>query len=314
MQRQRHLADLVEKNRPAGGRLQQAALLLLRVREGPPLVAEELALEQSLGQRRAGDVHEGPRGPRARVVNHLRGQVLPGAALAGEKHGRGRARRYLAEQFLDPGDDRGVADDAVEAVRLPLARANRPQFPPQPGGFERLAHQQRDLVQIERLRDVVVGALLHDGNGRLDIGIRGEDDDEDIGVPPTERLQNVEAVRVAETVVEEHEVDGVAEARERLPSRFRFDRGVSLGRQALGERPADQALVVGYQDRRLAHRWQRGRRVPFERRKHFGHARSVIARQHVADAGCERRAPGGRARGCARPAGTLAAAGGIARR
>ena len=45
----RHLADLVEEQRPAVGRLEQPPLLRLRVGEGAALVTEELALQQVLG-------------------------------------------------------------------------------------------------------------------------------------------------------------------------------------------------------------------------------------------------------------------------
>ena len=57
----RHLADLVEEHRAAVGGFEQALLLHARIGERAALVAEELALEQLLGQRRAGDVHERPR-------------------------------------------------------------------------------------------------------------------------------------------------------------------------------------------------------------------------------------------------------------
>ena len=48
-----HLADLVEEDRAAVGRLELADHLLGRPGERPLLVAEQLALQQRLGQRRA---------------------------------------------------------------------------------------------------------------------------------------------------------------------------------------------------------------------------------------------------------------------
>ena len=53
LRRQAHLADLVEEQHAAGGQLDLARLGLLRAREGAALVAEELGLEQLLGERRA---------------------------------------------------------------------------------------------------------------------------------------------------------------------------------------------------------------------------------------------------------------------
>ena len=98
LERRHHLADLVEKHRPAIGRFEQAALLPIRARERAALVAEQLAFEQGLGQRRAGDVHERTDGARAGVVEDLRREILPGAALARQQHRRGGARRNLLQQ------------------------------------------------------------------------------------------------------------------------------------------------------------------------------------------------------------------------
>jgi hypothetical protein len=78
----RHLADFVEEHRAAVRRFEQPALLRARVGEGAALVPEQLALQNLLGQRRAGDVHERPRRPIAGVVQHLRREILAGAALA----------------------------------------------------------------------------------------------------------------------------------------------------------------------------------------------------------------------------------------
>ena len=97
----RHLADLVEEHGAAVGGLEQAPLLLTRVGERAALVAEQLALEQLLGQRRARDVDERAGRAVAVVVDGLRGEVLAGAGLAGEQHGRRRAGGDARQQRLD---------------------------------------------------------------------------------------------------------------------------------------------------------------------------------------------------------------------
>src|SRR5436309_2075534 len=53
-----HVADFVEKDRPAVGLLELADLLLGRAGERPLLVAEELRFDQLLGNRRAVDLDE----------------------------------------------------------------------------------------------------------------------------------------------------------------------------------------------------------------------------------------------------------------
>ena len=119
LQPRRHLADFVEKHRAAVGRSRAARASAARASgEGAALVAEQLAFEQRLGQRRARDVHERPRRAVAGVVQHFRGEVLAGAALAGQQHRRRRAGGDLLQQRLHAAiDRRALADDAIDAVR-----------------------------------------------------------------------------------------------------------------------------------------------------------------------------------------------------
>jgi hypothetical protein len=55
LQRQRHLADLVDEQRADVGAAEEADALAIGVGEGALAVAEKLALEQVLGHRRAVD-------------------------------------------------------------------------------------------------------------------------------------------------------------------------------------------------------------------------------------------------------------------
>ena len=76
----RHLGDLVEEQRAAIGELEAALPPLDGAGERALLVAEELALEQRLGNRRAVDRHERHGRARAQLVDRLRDQLLAGAA------------------------------------------------------------------------------------------------------------------------------------------------------------------------------------------------------------------------------------------
>ena len=55
LRRQGQLADLVEEDRAPGGALEPAGLLAVGAGERAPLVAEQLALDQALGQGAAVD-------------------------------------------------------------------------------------------------------------------------------------------------------------------------------------------------------------------------------------------------------------------
>ena len=76
------VADLVEEDGAVVGRLELADLELVRPGEGPALVAEQLALEQLPGHRRAVDLDEGAVLPGAELVDGPRHQLLAGAGLA----------------------------------------------------------------------------------------------------------------------------------------------------------------------------------------------------------------------------------------
>src|SRR5581483_9511606 len=82
LQRDRQVADLVEEQRAAARRLDLAERLLHRAGERAPFVAEELALEQRLGDRRAVDRDEAAAVPRRQPVERAREQLLAGARLA----------------------------------------------------------------------------------------------------------------------------------------------------------------------------------------------------------------------------------------
>src|SRR5581483_5258031 len=82
------LGHLVEEERPALRQLDAAAPARDRARERALLVAEELALEELLGERGAVDRDERPARALAPGVHAARGHLLPGPALSEEEHGR----------------------------------------------------------------------------------------------------------------------------------------------------------------------------------------------------------------------------------
>src|SRR3970282_2003181 len=91
----RHVADLVEKQRPAVRDLDLAEGLLGGARESALLEAEQLRLEQRFRDRGAVDRDEGSVRARAQSVDGLREQLLARAALALQQCGRVRRRHFL---------------------------------------------------------------------------------------------------------------------------------------------------------------------------------------------------------------------------
>src|SRR5207245_8524176 len=115
LQLERNVADLVEEQRSPVRQLEPSDALPDGAREGAPLVAEQLALEKARRDGGAVDLDEGPLATPAQVVNRARDQLLPGARLAEDEHGRvrGRDRLHLVQHALQR---RRVADDLLEVV------------------------------------------------------------------------------------------------------------------------------------------------------------------------------------------------------
>src|SRR5256885_3071954 len=86
LEMQRHLADLVEKDRAAVGRDEQPTASLHRAGKSPLHVAEELAFEERLRDRPTVDGDERLSVPGACRVDGARNQLLAGAALPGNEH------------------------------------------------------------------------------------------------------------------------------------------------------------------------------------------------------------------------------------
>ncbi|MCY1517880.1 hypothetical protein D9M68_525830 [compost metagenome] len=87
LQRHRHVADLVEKQRAAVGlRDQPFHALGAAACEAAGRVAEELALDQRIGNGRAVHRHEGQRRAPARAVQRARQHLLAAAGLALDQH------------------------------------------------------------------------------------------------------------------------------------------------------------------------------------------------------------------------------------
>ncbi len=91
LQRQRHVANLIEKQHTAVGGLDLAERLFHRAREGATLIPEQLALQERLGNGGAVDGHPGLRRTLAQGVQRLGETIL--AARVGI-----RANQHTSDQ------------------------------------------------------------------------------------------------------------------------------------------------------------------------------------------------------------------------
>jgi hypothetical protein len=88
LHRRAHLADLVEEDGSAAGDLEETGAIAVGIGERSAPVAEQLALQEGLGQGRAVERDERELGPRALGVDAARDQLLACPRLALEKDRR----------------------------------------------------------------------------------------------------------------------------------------------------------------------------------------------------------------------------------
>ena len=247
------LADLVEKDRPAPGRDEQAGVVAIGPGERASNVAEELVFEQVVGDGRAVDRQKHLVAGRPQRVKRARDQLLAGPRLTRDQH-RGPGRSDLADQGLDGLDRRALADERIEiALGVQLA-SQRLVFLEQPPKTDQAADLGEQVLEEHGLHQVVVSPALKCGDGIFDRRI-GRDHDEQRFRPDLEHaMQDGDSVGSGKLDVAEYDL--------RL-ERFDLRKGriqVAGGRDVkalalkeLFERGGDHLFVVHDQDSALWH-------------------------------------------------------------
>src|SRR5206468_5480506 len=124
LQTQRHLADLVEEERPLMSKLEFAGLATMCPRERSLLVPEQLRFEQFRGQRRAIDLHEGLVQAAGDLVDGPGYHFLAHPALTSEEHGHVGVRRPSYDVF-DGAHALAASEEEIEIVGRPITLGHR---------------------------------------------------------------------------------------------------------------------------------------------------------------------------------------------
>ena len=153
-----HLPDLVEEHGAATGDLELARLARRCACEGAALVAEQLALEQLLGQGRAVHLDEALRAPRGQLVHRARHDLLADATLTVDQNGHSGVADLLQDlpnpaHLLRGPEERRLAATALALGQLVLAHLGC--------RIERPLESVLELLLLERLVQVVDGAEVH---------------------------------------------------------------------------------------------------------------------------------------------------------
>ena len=211
LRRRGKLPDLVQENRPAVGELELAEAARERAREGAAFVAEELALEERVGDRGAVDRDEGAAAAGRQLVDRAGEELLAGPALTLEQHG-GVGRGHPLRLGLHRADRRRLPDDRRHRARPAVLEQERLALPRAP--LDRARDEKAEKVRLDRLGDEVLGAALHRVHGGLDRAERGHHDHRKGGVEGSRRVEDGEPVRAGEAPVGQDEIDRLARLQE----------------------------------------------------------------------------------------------------
>jgi len=213
-------------------------------------MAEELRLDQLLGNRRAVHLHEALAAAQAVAMDGAGDELLADAALALNQHrcvGRRRAsdRRHhvlqagaLADHLMADLD--GLLEGSILVAQLPR--------------IERVAQAHEDAFARERLLDEVERPLFGRFDRRADRPVPRDDDHGQRVVHVAQPLEDLDAVHAGHLHVEQHQIRRLALGqRQAFLSGGGADDVVALVLERHLQRVADRRLIVDYEDAGFRH-------------------------------------------------------------
>ena len=157
-------------------------------------MSEEFAFEEVAVEGGALHGHEGPLCARGEGVERVRDELLARAARALDQH-RGLRGRGLADEAEDLLHRVGRARDVLKAVLDVEFAAERHDLLLQRTRLQGLRDAQVELVEVDRLREEVVRAVLHRLHGEVHGAERREEDAGEVRAHFLRGLEELDAVR-----------------------------------------------------------------------------------------------------------------------
>src|SRR2546426_4391567 len=204
------VADLVEEDGAAVGRLELADLELVGAGEGASLVTEQFALQQVPRHGGAVDLDEGPRPPRGEMVDRVGDELLAGAGLARDDDGDVDARRLAQDlacfQYPWTAPELHLTSDS--RGNLVRRRRRRRRLGANQGVYDRL-----EVVEAQRL---VEHGIYLEGGGVEAVVVAVGDRDDRAGIPTVKLQTPNEICRVSSVAAQVDQREGERALRERL--------------------------------------------------------------------------------------------------
>ena len=198
---QRQIGHLIQEQRAAIGRHEEADPIGVCPRERPLAVAEELRLHQILGNGAAVHGDERPFGTAAQLVDQPRSQLLAGTGLTGDVHGRHAAchardgsahrvdggRRAQKLGGLAPGLRRWWRDRVLRGRGI--------------GELQGRTHQRPQRIQPHRLVQIIEGPCLQRRHGIFRAGVGSDDGHRRVAPLAVDEPNQIQAIAVRQAHV-----------------------------------------------------------------------------------------------------------------
>src|SRR5688572_6128490 len=244
----RHLGDFVEEQRPAVRQLEAAFAPIRGAGERALLMTEDLALEQRFRNGGAVDRDERLRGPWAQLMDGLRHQFLAGARLAPDEDG-GRGRRRLLDDLVDLPHAGTRADHAAEGAVLAQLLPQDSDLAAGLLPFHNLVEQDLQALRLDRLGQVVVGALLDRLHRGFDRTLGRQNHDGVLAAVVLQSAQKIEAAHARHHHIADD--DGGSERGDAIERFLAIGSGVrreAPGSHELGQAQSRAGLVLDDED------------------------------------------------------------------
>ena len=200
-----HVADFVQEKGATIALLKFADALHGGAGEGAAFVTEEFAFEELFGDGGAIDSEERLGAAIRVVINGAGDKFFAGAAFAGDESG-GIGGGQLTDNFEHLLHALATANDALFVVFGFEKRLIRDDLLHVTRGLEGVGDNFFEFWDVERLKEIIVGAKLHGLDGGLRGAVGGHEDDQQLGVDLADAAKGFEAGNAAHANVHQDKV------------------------------------------------------------------------------------------------------------